>query len=109
MGDLDKLIVDKGFKKLPKVQNIAISGHTDDQSADHDQTLILFTGYLYCRIKIKIKLAERQKYSFQHIFQFTTIFFIKRAVIGLFLSIFILFKQFDHHHHGTIYFQKLET
>ena len=28
MGDLDKLIVAKGFKKLPKVQLIAQSGHT---------------------------------------------------------------------------------
>ena len=28
MGDLGKLIVAKGFKKLPKVQNIAQSGHT---------------------------------------------------------------------------------
>ena len=26
--DLDKLIVAKAFKKLPKVQNIARSGHT---------------------------------------------------------------------------------
>ena len=26
--DLDKLIVSKGFKKLPKVQKIAQSGHT---------------------------------------------------------------------------------
>ena len=29
MGDLDKLIVAKDFKKLPKVQQIAQSGHTD--------------------------------------------------------------------------------
>ena len=29
MGDLDKLIAAKGFKKLPKVQPIAQSGHTD--------------------------------------------------------------------------------
>ena len=29
--DLDKLIVSKGFKKLPKVQKIAQSGHTTDQ------------------------------------------------------------------------------
>jgi len=29
LGDLGKLIVAKGFKKLPKVQNIAQSGHTD--------------------------------------------------------------------------------
>ena len=28
-GDWGKLIVAKGFKKLPKVQNIAQSGHTD--------------------------------------------------------------------------------
>ena len=28
MGDLDKLIAAKGFKKLPKVQNIAQSGNT---------------------------------------------------------------------------------
>ena len=30
VGDLDKLIVAKGFKKLPKVQLIAQSGHTED-------------------------------------------------------------------------------
>ena len=29
--DLGKLIVAKGFKKLPKVQKIAQSGHTDDE------------------------------------------------------------------------------
>ena len=28
VGDLDKLIAAKGFKKLPKVQKIAKSGHT---------------------------------------------------------------------------------
>ena len=28
MGDFEKLIVAKGFKKLPKVQKIAQSGHT---------------------------------------------------------------------------------
>ena len=31
MRDLGKLIVAKGFKKLPKVQKIAQSGHTDLQ------------------------------------------------------------------------------
>ena len=30
LGDLGKLIVAKGFKKLPKVQKIANSGHTGD-------------------------------------------------------------------------------
>ena len=29
VGDLGKIIVAKGFKKLPKVQQIAQSGHTD--------------------------------------------------------------------------------
>ena len=29
VGDLGKLIVAKGFKKLPKVQKIAKSGHTE--------------------------------------------------------------------------------
>ena len=29
LGDLGKLIVAKGFKKLPKLQKIAKSGHTD--------------------------------------------------------------------------------
>ena len=29
VGDLGKIIVDKGFKKLPKVQLIAQSGHTE--------------------------------------------------------------------------------
>ena len=29
VGDLGKLIVAKGFKKLPKVQKIANSGHTE--------------------------------------------------------------------------------
>ena len=29
MGDLGKLIVAKGFEKLPKVHEIAQSGHTD--------------------------------------------------------------------------------
>ena len=29
MADLGKLIVAKGFKKLPKLQKIAQSGHTD--------------------------------------------------------------------------------
>ena len=28
LGDLGKLIVAKGFKKLPKIQKIARSGHT---------------------------------------------------------------------------------
>ena len=33
LGDLGKLIVAKGFKKLPKVQKIARSGHTGTDAA----------------------------------------------------------------------------
>ena len=32
MGDLGKIIVAKGFEKLPKVQKIAKSGHTDHKT-----------------------------------------------------------------------------
>ena len=32
LEDLGKLLVAEGFKKLPKVQKIAISGHTDWQA-----------------------------------------------------------------------------
>ena len=33
VGDLGKIIVAKGFKRLPKVQKIAQFGHTDRQSS----------------------------------------------------------------------------
>ena len=45
MGDLGKLIVAKGFKKVPKVQKIARSGHTD------------------CRIIVPIPEGKRFIYS----------------------------------------------
>ena len=32
LGDLGKLIVAKGFKKLPKIQKIARSGHTEPRA-----------------------------------------------------------------------------
>ena len=45
-GDLDKLIVAKGFKKLPKVQKIARSGHTgcnEEKIADeYDSRVVAF-------------------------------------------------------------------
>ena len=34
--DLGKLSADKGLKKLPKVQNIARSGHTEMDPPDHE-------------------------------------------------------------------------
>ena len=42
VGDWGKLIVAKGFKKLPKVQNIAQSGHTEaEQWADVNSKQLL--------------------------------------------------------------------
>ena len=35
VGDLDKLIVAKGFKKSPKVQKIANSGHNGSDCSVH--------------------------------------------------------------------------
>ena len=40
VGDLGKLIVAKGFKKLRKVQKIANSGHTDYESS-HERPISL--------------------------------------------------------------------
>ena len=43
VGDLGKLIAAKGFKKLPKVQKIAKSGHTDHEMFkrfDHYQSAV---------------------------------------------------------------------
>ena len=45
VGDLGKLIVAKGFKKLPKVQKIAKSGHTD---VTEPQPKTLLTHSLIC-------------------------------------------------------------
>ena len=39
VGDVGKLIVAKGVKKLPKVQSIAQSGHTDCKA--HYEAVIL--------------------------------------------------------------------
>ena len=41
MGDLGKLIVAKGFKKLPKVQKIATSGHTAHSPVSIDDPMAL--------------------------------------------------------------------
>ena len=42
LGDLGKLIVAKGFKKLPKVQKIARSGHTDGSTGESWKFFHLF-------------------------------------------------------------------
>ena len=41
VGDLGKLIVAKAFKKLPKVQKIAKSGHTGWEAKDRYYDLVL--------------------------------------------------------------------
>ena len=38
LGDLGKLIVAKGFKKLPKIQKIARSGHTASEPTNTKRT-----------------------------------------------------------------------
>ena len=38
VGDLGKLIAAKGFKKLPKLQRIAQSGHTDRESYENSNS-----------------------------------------------------------------------
>ena len=43
VGDLAKLIVAKGFKKLPKVRKIAKSGHTDHEQHDGGRYIELKT------------------------------------------------------------------
>ena len=40
LGDLGKLIVAKGFKKLPKVQKIARSGHTANEARNKRLALV---------------------------------------------------------------------
>ena len=41
MGDLGKLIAAKGFEELPKIQQIAQSGHTEQQIAFYKEPLCM--------------------------------------------------------------------
>ena len=43
VGDLGKLIVSKGIKKLPRVQKVAQSGHTASESQNLNNDLYLIT------------------------------------------------------------------
>ena len=48
VGDLDKLIVAKGFKKSPKVQKIANSGHTGPTTEYlHASMVLLSPSFVY--------------------------------------------------------------
>ena len=52
MGDLGKLIVSKGFKKFPKVQKIAQSGHTESPTLGRyfilDRLNVIINYLLFC-------------------------------------------------------------
>ena len=45
--DLGKLIVSKGFKKLPKVQKIARSGHTEQEQQQNIQQTVKWKMQFY--------------------------------------------------------------
>ena len=49
VGDLGKFIVVKGFKKLPKVQKMAQSGHTDSY---------LFQTETYKQVNLNFKIRR---------------------------------------------------
>ena len=70
MRDLDKLIVPKDFKKLPKVQKIAQSGHTAASTMD----LRIPSTFTLSPFLIKC-------------------FFLKMAIPGLFSFIFVFSNQ----------------
>ena len=66
LGDLGKLIVAKGFKKLPKVQKIARSGHTDYGSSSLVRLHVLCIVKMQCWLKLKISRPLRA--SFERIY-----------------------------------------
>ena len=66
VGDLGKFIVAKGFKKLPKVQKIAISGHTGSGLAIFDFNLGNLNGYNYrfhCSLPRTTSAGARERFS----------------------------------------------
>ena len=78
MGDLDKLIVAKGFKKLPKVQYIAQSGHTVFNVLtlcvrnDDDTSCIEATSRMHRRCRLPEWEVSEDKKPFCSIFNFDT-------------------------------------
>ena len=73
MGHLDKLIVAKGFKKLPKVQKIAQFGHTEQESEKYNVQ----------------KHWEKKEVSFdQKVLKLNLNFFKKKFVIGIWKIVF---------------------
>ena len=52
MGDLGKLIVAKGYKKLPKVQKIAQSCHTGSEQRNHLAFVVKISFYIFTQKKL---------------------------------------------------------
>ena len=75
MGDLGKLIVAKGFKKSPKVQKIARSGHAANNA------MFKFS------LTMKAQMFERWKFTVQTCplqgYELTTIFLVIRSIADL--------------------------
>ena len=66
VGDLGKLIVAKGFKKSPKVQKIARSGHTDGfSSADRAWKNNLFIFFIFKKRTFSSTFFFRKFFNFQ--------------------------------------------
>ena len=61
--DLGKLIVAKGLKKLPKVQKIAQSGHTDAQPFE-GLAIQFFNGTLTASFSFFFSLFKQPLYNF---------------------------------------------
>ena len=63
VGDLGKFIVAKGFKKLPKVQKIANSGHTASHWLSKFKLCMKFILYMYKILYFKF-IRVGNNYSF---------------------------------------------
>ena len=58
--DLGKLIVAKGFEKLPKVQNITLSGHTGHHDQKKDNKYNIFKSFVSFFTTYQIKYFVEQ-------------------------------------------------
>ena len=56
--DWGKLIFAKGFKKLPKVQNIAESGHTGTALLCNNAVWLAKTNHMTCNIQSECFISE---------------------------------------------------
>ena len=68
MGDLDKLIVAPGFEKLPKVQKIAQSDHSDN-----DATLRFIHMICFSSMRLRQTVVVQKIRKFSHLCRNTTV------------------------------------